>query len=411
MRPHKFRICFYSNNTFTNCGKAMDLVLFDNAERTKLYPLSKTCAVADLRIGLFTPRERWAHLTNKNVYIHTENYLSLLYEPLPEGTYLWIDANLVPDEDLIDQILDLKENEAIADSFGLIAGCKSFSNNSFSPSIALQDFMAIRKNNDTKRLEYPWQIFQWNDKMLRRDFNYISSLKKSAALPANNQYVNPKQIFIEKGAEVNFSTINAATGPVYIGKDSVIMEGSMIRGPFALCENAILKMGTKIYGATTLGPCCVGGGEIKNVVMQGYSNKAHDGYLGDSVIGRWCNLGAGTSNSNVKNTGGIVKMWNGFTKGFISVDLKCGFVMGDYSRTAINTSLNTGTVAGVCCNVFGEGLPPKYIPDFQWGFKDITKYNFEKALQDIANWKKMKDGVLTEAETKILKYIFEQNFL
>ena len=389
----------------------MNLVLFDNAERTKLHPLSKTCAVADFRVGIFTLRERWAHITKENVYIHTESYLSPLYEPVPQGIHLWIDANLVPDENLIDQILDLKENEAIADSFGLIAGCKFFSNNSFSPSTALQDFKTIQKKNNIKRLEYPWQIFQWNDKMLRKDFNYISSVKKTASLPADSQYLNPKQIFIEKGAEVNFSSINAATGPVYIGKNAVIMEGSMIRGPVALCENAILKMGTKIYGATTLGPYCVGGGEIKNVVMQAYSNKAHDGYLGDSVIGRWCNLGAGTSNSNVKNTGGIVKMWDGFTKNFISVDLKCGVVMGDYSRTAINTSLNTGTVIGVCCNIFGEGMPPKYISDFQWGFKGITRYDFEKSLQDIANWKKMKDAALTEAETKILKHIFEQNIL
>jgi UDP-N-acetylglucosamine diphosphorylase/glucosamine-1-phosphate N-acetyltransferase len=389
----------------------MNLVLFDNNERTKLYPLTKTCAVADLRIGLFTLRERWDHITKKNVYIHTEPYLSLLYEPIPQGIHLWIDANLVPDENLIDQILDLKENEAVADSFGLIAGCKFFANNSFSPSAALQNFKTIKKRDDVKRLEYPWQIFQWNDKMLRKDFDYIASGKKSASLPANNQYINPKQIFIEERAEINFSIINASTGPVYIGKNSVVMEGSMIRGPFALCENAILKMGTKIYGATTLGPYCVGGGEIKNVVMQAYSNKAHDGYLGDSVIGRWCNLGAGTSNSNVKNTASMVKMWNGFTKDYIPVDVKCGVIMGDYSRTAINTYLNTGSVIGVCCNIFGEGLPPKYIPDFQWGFKDTTKYDFKKSLQDIANWKKMKDGALTQEETEILKHIFEQTFL
>ena len=346
----------------------MNLVLFDNAERTKLHPLSKTCAVADFRVGIFTLRERWAHITTENVYIHTESYLSALYEPIPQGIHLWIDANLVPDENLIDQILDLKENEAIADRSGLVAGCKSFADNSFSPLTALQDFKTIQKRNNVKRLEYPWQIFQLNDKMLRKDCDYIMSVKKSASLPENNQYINPEHIFIEEGAVVNLSLINASTGPVYIGKNSVVMEGSMIRGPFGLCENATLKMGTKIYGATTLGPYCVGGGEIKNVVMQGYSNKAHDGYLGDSVIGRWCNLGAGTSNSNVKNTGGMVKMWNGFTKEYVSADVKCGVIMGDYSRTAINTSLNTGTVIGVCCNIFGEGFPPKYVPDFQWGF-------------------------------------------
>jgi UDP-N-acetylglucosamine diphosphorylase/glucosamine-1-phosphate N-acetyltransferase len=389
----------------------MSLVLFDNAERAKLYPLTKTCAVAELRIGLFTARERWANITKENVYIHTESYLSHLYELVPSGTHVWIDANLVPDENLIDQILDLKENEAIADSFGLVAGRKSFADDSFSPSTVIQDFKTLKKRNDVKRLEYPWQIFQWNDKILRNDFDYILSVKKSALLPGNNQYINPENIFIDEGAVVNVSIINASTGPVYIGKNSVVMEGSMIRGPFALGENAMLKMGTKIYGATTLGPNCVGGGEIKNVVIQGYSNKAHDGYLGDSVIGRWCNFGAGTSNSNVKNTAGIVKMWNGFTKDYTSVDVKCGVVMGDHSQTAINTSLNTGTVIGVCCNIFGEGFPPKYVPDFRWGFKDTTKYDFEKSLKDIANWKKMKGETLTEKETKILKHIFDQNFL
>jgi len=387
----------------------MSIVLFDNIERTKLYPLNNMCAVADLRLGIFTTCERWARITNENVHIHTENYLSVLYDPIPASTHLWIDANFVPDENLIDQIFNLKENEALADEFGLIAGRKFFADNSFSPSAVLQNFGTIYKINNVKRLEFPWHLFQWNDEILRKDFAYIKSLKKSPSLPANNQFINPENIFIEEGAAVNFSIINASAGPVYIGKNSLIMEGSIIRGPFALCENAILKMGTKIYGATTLGPCCVGGGEIKNVVMQGYSNKAHDGYLGDSVIGKWCNLGAGTSNSNVKNTGSMVKMWNGFTKDYIPVDIKCGVIMGDYSRTAINTSLNTGTVIGVCCNVFGEGLLPKYIPDFQWGGKGMTRYDFEKSLQDITNWKKMKDGALSDAETKILKYIFEQN--
>jgi NDP-sugar pyrophosphorylase family protein len=189
------------------------------------------------------------------------------------------------------------------------------------------------------------------------------------------------------------------------------MEGCTLRGPVALCEGTTLKMGTKIYGATTLGPCCVGGGEIKNVVMQGYSNKAHEGYLGDAVIGKWCNLGAGTSNSNMKNTASPVKMWNGFTKNYVTVDIKCGVIMGDYSRTAINSSLNTGSVIGVCCNVFGDGLLPKYIEDFQWGSKGLTKYEFEKSLRDIANWKKLKASNLSDAETKVLKYIFERESL
>jgi UDP-N-acetylglucosamine diphosphorylase/glucosamine-1-phosphate N-acetyltransferase len=197
---------------------------------------------------------------------------------------------------------------------------------------------------------------------------------------------------------------------VYIGKNAVVMEGAIIRGPFALCEGAVVKMGARIYGATTVGPYSVVGGEIKNTVISGYSNKAHDGYLGDSVIGEWCNLGAGSSNSNVKNNAGEVKVWSHNTKQYVTTGLrKCGLIMGDYSKSAINTSFNTGTIVGVCANIFGEGLTPKYIPSFTWGTMGQTKYIFDKALKDIENWKKMKNAVLTEQEKTRLKLIFDEN--
>lgn len=204
--------------------------------------------------------------------------------------------------------------------------------------------------------------------------------------------------------------INAETGPVYIGKEAQVMEGCMIRGPLALCEKSVIKMGAKIYGATTIGPNCVVGGEIKNSVIFGNSNKSHDGYLGDSVIGEWCNLGAGTSNSNMKNNASEVRMWNQSQKDLITSGLsKCGLIMGDYSRAAINTTFNTGTLVGICANIFGEGLPPKFIPNFTWGNKGLSKYEFEKALADIDKWKKLKDDVLTEKEKMQLKLIFDAN--
>ena len=200
--------------------------------------------------------------------------------------------------------------------------------------------------------------------------------------------------------------INASMGPVYIGKGAEIMEGSVIRGPFAMGEGACLKLGTKVYGATTLGPRCVVGGEIKNSILFGYSNKAHDGYLGDSVIGEWCNLGAGTTNSNLKNNASEVKIWT--PKGELNAGLKCGVLMGDFSRTAINTSINTGTVIGVGCNVFGTGLTPKYIPNFSWGSEGVKRYEFEKGLLDIEGWKKLKRQILSDDEKSILKYIYEK---
>jgi UDP-N-acetylglucosamine diphosphorylase/glucosamine-1-phosphate N-acetyltransferase len=185
------------------------------------------------------------------------------------------------------------------------------------------------------------------------------------------------------------------------------MEGSLIRGPFALCDGATLKMGTKIYGGTTIGPYSVAGGEIKNSVITGFSNKAHDGYLGDSVIGEWCNLGAGTSNSNVKNTGSEVKVWNYFHDDYVSMGNKAGVVMGDYSKTSINTSINTGAVTGICCNVFDVGLTPKLLPNFTWGAKDSSRYDFDNALKDIRNWKKMKNKLLSREEEKVLKYVYD----
>jgi len=202
--------------------------------------------------------------------------------------------------------------------------------------------------------------------------------------------------------------LNASTGPIYIGKNAEIMEGSMIRGPFALCKNSVVKMSSKIYGGTTIGKNCVVGGEIKNSMISDYSNKSHDGYLGDSVIGEWCNLGAGTSNSNIKNTGNDVMVWDNSSNQFINAGLKCGLIMGDYSRCAINTSFNTGTVVGVCCNIFGNGLTPKHIRNFSWGFGESI-YEFEKAIKGIENWKKLKDQSITDIEIQTLKHIFEQS--
>jgi UDP-N-acetylglucosamine diphosphorylase/glucosamine-1-phosphate N-acetyltransferase len=200
--------------------------------------------------------------------------------------------------------------------------------------------------------------------------------------------------------------INASAGPVYIGKNAEVMEGSIIRGPFAMGEGACIKSGTKVYGATTLGPRCVVGGEIKNSVLFGYSNKAHDGYLGDSVIGEWCNLGAGTTNSNLKNNASDIKIWT--PNGEMNAGGKCGVMMGDYSRTAVNTAINTGTVIGVSCNVFGTGLTPKYIPNFSWGSEGVKRYEFEKVIADIAAWKKLKGQLINNGEKSILKYIFEK---
>jgi UDP-N-acetylglucosamine diphosphorylase/glucosamine-1-phosphate N-acetyltransferase len=333
-----------------------------------LFPFTCTRSVLDIRIGILTLREKWNHL-------------------FPEGKPAGLPDNIVPN-------LALAERVRQEQSAG--AGHPD-------PSTAAS---LARILTGARQLIHPWHIFEFNDQALRDDYALLTSGRISAPIPDTVQTINPGSIFIEEGARIHHSLLNAATGPIYIGRNTEIMEGCLIRGPFALCEGAVVKMGAKIYGATTLGPYSTAGGEIKNSILFGNSNKGHDGYLGDSVIGEWCNLGAGTSNSNVKNNAEDVKVWDAPSSQFISAGLKCGLLMGDYSRAAINTSFNTGTVVGVCCNVFGEGLTPKYIPHFSWGQKGDIKYVFPTALRDIANWKKLKNQSLTDAEIRTLEHIF-----
>ncbi len=328
----------------------------DNAPVEKqLYPFTLTRSAADIRIGILTIREKWL--------------LSL-----DADTNLVIPSNLLPSKKILNAV---KLGHDITEEF------------------------------DSMLIKYPWHIFELNDWAIRQDFELLTAGRISQRIPVSNKVINPENIFIEEGARVELSIINAGTGPVYIGKNAEIMEGCLIRGPLALCEGAVLKMGTRIYGATTLGPYCVGGGEIKNSVFFGYSNKGHDGYLGDSVIGEWCNLGAGTTNSNIKNNAGEVSIWNQLTGLKIAAGQKCGLLMGDYSRSSINTSFNTGTITGVSCNIFGEGLKGNHIPSFSWCGPQTTRYEFNKAMRDILNWKKLKKHSLQEEEIKRLKYIFD----
>ena len=382
----------------------MNIVLFDTPERKKLFPLTLTRAVAGIRMGILTARERWAKITRFQVFVLTDSYLQSLYEPITSGDYIFIDAGVIPSNDLIEKIFNLAPSHAINDEHGLIAGRVSIHS---LPSIHhLHNlFSNTSRISSVKRISLPQHIFQLNEEMIRFDFSLVTKGRMSNTLLQTVNVTNPSKVFIEEGAEVSYSNLNASAGPIYIGKNAMVMEGCLVRGPFALCEGAVLKMGAKIYGASTIGPYSTGGGEIKNSVITGYSNKAHDGYLGDSVIGEWCNMGAGTSNSNLKNTGGQISMWNYEAKSFISAGAKCGVIMGDYSRTAINSSINTGTFIGVCCNVFCQGLTPKFIPDFSWGVNE--KYKIEKALKDINNWKKLKNKTLDEKETQFLKHIFE----
>ncbi len=384
----------------------MNIILFDTEARRRLFPLTATRAVADVRMGILTIKERWEKMTGAKVFVLTDLYLQPLYETICAGEYVFVDACIIPSYDTTQRIINLTQSESLSDENGLIAGKASIDYLPF-----LKGLPGLFKNvssiSAVKRLMFPNEIFLWNEEMIKSDYKLLTKGRISDDHNDSVHVTKASQIFIEDGAEIDFSNLNASSGPIFIGKNTTVMEGCFIRGPFALCEGAVLKMGSRIYGSTTIGPYCTAGGEIKNSVITGYSNKAHEGYLGDSVIGEWCNLGAGTSNSNLKNNAGEIKMWNHYDKNYLPSGNKCGVIMGDYSRTSINTSINTGTVIGVCCNVFGEGLTPKIIGDFSWGVKGQNRYEFDKAIKDIANWKKMKNKTISEPETKILKHIFE----
>ncbi len=386
----------------------MSIILFDNPFRRSLLPFTYTKAVADIRFGILSVKERWEWLSQQPVSVHTVKYLQPIYDQLVTGDHIWIDAAVIPDPFLADQILSLESGSCLSDEKGLIAGRMTIDPSSFDAARYVQYFIKNIDRPSVKRLEHPWQLMQWNDAMLRADFTWVTKGRASQSIPATVNVLEQENIFIEEGAKLNFCTLNASTGPIYIGKHAEIMEGSVIRGPFALGENSVIKLNSRIYGATTLGPSCMGGGEIKNTVMMGFSNKAHDGYLGDSVVGEWCNFGAGSTNSNIKNTAGVVKIWDIDTNRYIEVGQKCGLVMGDYSRASINASINTGSMIGVCCNVYGAGLLPTIVPNFSWGVGG-TKYVFEKAISDIDNWKKLKGQSLGVEETSVLTFIFDQN--
>ncbi|MBI3717741.1 MAG: glucose-1-phosphate thymidylyltransferase [Sphingobacteriales bacterium] len=386
----------------------MNLVLFDTSQRKLLYPFTLTRPVADIRVGIFTIREFWERYFQLTSFTITEQYLQEKFPNTTTNTVILVNSSLLPNEEFFSLLIELKDDEAIVDGENVLAAKTSSYNNWQVDDIQLEKFSTHKRVGSADYLLYPWQIFQLNDAAIKYDYDVITMGRTSASVSSTNQLINPDKIFAEEGAKLQHAILNAEKGPIYIGKNCEIMEGSIIRGPFAMLDGSVVKMGTKIYGATVLGPKCVAGGEIKNSIMVGYSNKAHDGYLGDSVIGEWCNIGAGTSNSNLKNTADTVKVWSHEEGKFVPAGNKCGLMMGDYSRCAINTSFNTGTVTGVSCNMFGAGLSPKYIPDFSWGFTNDNKYDFSKACDAINNWKKLKNQFLTEAEKNILKHIFEQ---
>jgi UDP-N-acetylglucosamine diphosphorylase/glucosamine-1-phosphate N-acetyltransferase len=377
------------------------IVLFDTPQsRLALYPLSLTRPVCDLRHGILTNREWWKLVSGSDPFALSEPYQD---EPLPESScFICVDATVTPDEKCLRQILTLQPGVMLEDEHGMIAYATTNMPGYNQIPVWTEHSVQVPMQ---KRVTHISDIFKTNAMAIEAQFSSVTNDRDTKGVDASNVVIGNNSLFLEAGAEMKACIINTVEGPVYIGKNALVMEGTMIRGPVAICEGAVVKMGTKLYGGTTIGPYCTAGGEIKNTILTGYSNKAHDGYLGDSVIGEWCNFGAGSSNSNVKNTGGEVSMWHQSTKSFAGVGQKAGLVMGDYSRCAINSSFNTGTTIAVSCNVFNGAYPNKHLPSFSWGNHD--RYEFEKACRDAANWKKMKGKEFTAKDRLILQHIFE----
>ncbi|MBP7389433.1 MAG: GlmU family protein [Chitinophagales bacterium] len=393
----------------------MNIVLFDcHQVRGNLMPFTLTRPTADIRIGILTIREKWEKLLQHKTYSLTADYLQVKYEPAPIGEpALFINGAVIPDADLVKAIHSLGALQVLISGTEVIA-FKSEKNhlNYENFEAIVKGFTSVKYTGDVFNVQQPWDIFQKNGIALQQDFGLLTAGRKSQPLSETNKLIGPSEnIFLEEGAKVEACILNANNGVIYIGRDAEIMEGSVIRGPLALCDHAALKMSAKVYGATTLGPHCKAGGELNNVVFFGYSNKAHDGFLGNSVIGEWCNLGADTNNSNLKNNYSSVDVFNYREAKAVETGLTfCGLFMGDHSKSGINTMFNTGTVVGVSANIFGGDFPPKFIPSFSWGgSKWLRTFSFEKSVEVAQKMMERRGLLLSEADKQIMKHIYEMD--
>ncbi len=384
----------------------MQLVFSDAQYWEYFLPLTFTKPISELRCGILTFAERWEKLLDiRDKRYITEEYLEVKYPRYEKKESLLIVPNFLPTEKVLDQIKNLQFGEALV-----------YENELLVAKINLENFglHQIEKMTDIEEeltvFKHPTDLFSFNEKAINFDFDLLTNGRISQPLSETNGFLgNKEDIFIEEGAEIEFATINAKMGKIYIGKNAEVMEGCNLRGPVALCEGAKFNLGAKIYGATTIGPYSKIGGEVNNIVVQGYSNKGHDGFVGNSVIGEWCNFGADTNSSNLKNNYSEVKLWSYKHKKFVGTGLQfTGVIMGDHAKTAINTQLNTGTIIGVAANIFKTGFPPNLVDNFSWGgMRGDEKFTINKAYEVAEKMMNRRKISLTQADKDILRYIFE----
>lgn len=383
----------------------MNYILFDGTVRNALLPFTFTRPVADIRIGILTIREKWEKYLGSTTTTLTEEYLSEKFPMVEMEENIMINASFLPNDILSEMVKNLEINQAIFKGNEVIA----FFTQETQEEVDFDTYEIIEFEEECLTVEHTWDIFAKNDAALREDFDLLTEDRTSQPIPKSVNVIAPENVFIEQGAKLEFVTLNASTGPIYIGKNAEIMEGSVIRGPFALCESGRVKLASKVYGATTVGPHSVIGGEVSNSVLFGYSNKGHDGFLGNSVLGEWCNLGADTNNSNLKNNYEEVKLWSYETESFDKTGLQfCGLMMGDHSKSGINTMFNTGTVVGVSTNIFGSGFPRNFVPSFSWGgASGFTTYITKKAFETARIVMARRQVEFSAQDEKILTHVFE----
>lgn len=375
---------------------ALNITLFDDAGREDLFPLALSRSCADFRWGILTIKEKWGHELGTSVHLKTENYLQPLY-----GNYsntLFVNSRLLPNQEVIESIANLQDGDALYTDGEILLALKGNS-----------ELRKIKFKGNVVMLNQLWEIFQFNHREIEADFRRVTNGRQSQKISNTNRIIGSNLVFLEEGARAECAIFNTEEGPIYLAKDSEVMEGAMIRGPFALGEHSQIKMGARIYSGSSFGPHCKVGGEVSNSVIFGYSNKGHEGFLGNSVLGEWCNLGADTNNSNLKNNYEQVRLWNYRKKSFVKTGLQfCGLIMGDHSKSGINTMFNTGTLVGFSSNIFGSGFPRNYIPSFTWGgASGMDTYALPKALQTAERVMARRGVQLQEIHKEIFGFILE----
>jgi UDP-N-acetylglucosamine diphosphorylase/glucosamine-1-phosphate N-acetyltransferase len=388
----------------------MHLILFDDHSWDNLLPLTFTRPISDLRVGILTISEKWEKELHSKSTPLTREYLRGKFSCQTGKDNLLINASLMPDDEMIRAVQELQDGQALSKEGTLLAvRTGTFQPEQFEPEQYLENSTVYP--GEVSLVDFPWKIFSLNGQEIAADFTRITRGRKSEKLSETVRVIHSEKIFAEPGFQGEYITLNASHGPIYLGPDSEIMEGTHIRGPFALCEGSVVKLAAKIYGPTTIGPYSKVGGEINNSVIQANSNKAHDGFLGNSVIGEWCNLGADTNNSNLKNNYGEVKIWSYVKNGYIRTGRQyCGLIMADHSKCGINTMFNTGTVVGVSANIFGPGFPDNFVPSFSWGGAGgFTTYRMDKMMETAARVMERRDQYLSEEDIAILSYIFDNS--